>query len=77
MFAVVTTPSPGPTFNTSSHDDPSPLTLIEKLSFPAMPISARPDQFVWNKSDAVSDTPALLILSWWPDPSWVRSVAGD
>ncbi|EAR50139.1 hypothetical protein OG2516_19015 [Oceanicola granulosus HTCC2516] len=55
---------------------PSAETLSESASVPARPISARPDQPDWNSRLAVSPAAALLIVSRWPAPSWVSSVAG-
>jgi len=55
--------------------EPSGLTLTAKSSEPVRPISARPDQPVWNNRLAVSPDVALFTFTWWPFPSWVSSVA--
>ena len=56
---------------------PSALSLSCQLSSPASPISARPDQLVWNSRLAVSPDVALLSLIWWPLPAWVKRLASE
>ncbi len=56
---------------------PSALTLTEKSSFPASPISARPEKSVWNSRLAVSAGVALFTFIWCPLPAWLNSVADE
>ena len=57
------TPLAASTTMASCQTLPSALTFRLKSSLPAMPISARPDQLVWNSRLAVSDALALLTFT--------------
>ncbi|NIY95197.1 hypothetical protein HC022_02705 [Salipiger sp. HF18] len=54
---------------------PSGLTFSDRSSSPASPISARPDQPLCSTTLAVSAGAALLILSRWSLPSWLKRLA--
>ena len=62
-FGKVTSPVPASASSATDQPVPSALTLTAKSSDPAVPISARPENPVWNNRLAVSPPVALFSFS--------------